>query len=232
VIQVNSIEIYEFCQKTLMNAIQEKKEPKYKKLLAHIKTYNGLCDIICNYVTAKNVLGNKDEMANLNNLDNIDKLIQYEGSHVLSINSVTRFFQLLICIVFKYYPESPLSYSEQKALNKVHSRKDCTKNALEKMKEGDYYKLCIIESKYGIPIGGHSMLIYKNAPDAFTLFSPNSGAVTYPNLDGILDDICYRCNEVEIALMDNKKFLVAHHTTLIEKIAEVDNKNKSSYWER
>lgn len=176
-------------------------------------------------------------MQNYKEKSNLESLLngKYTDSHILNVNSITRFFQLILCIIFKYYPESPLGFGDQRSLN---SQDENVQNAainqvLDGMQAGDYYKLCAVERKYGMLWGGHSMLIYKANDDNFTFFDPNTGAQTCLDKAGIKQKVetsraewdHYFNSEVEIAIMDNKKFLAKHHSQFMSELNEVAAQN-------
>ena len=148
----------------------------------------------------------------------MEDLIEYSSTHALNINSITRFFELIIFLVLGYYPESPLSLSEQKQLNNPKTETHAINKCLSNMREGDYYKLCTIEKENGVIAGGHSMLIYKSSNDKFTFFDPSKGATMNLDLATITDKI--KTEEGEIAIMDNKKFLSKHHSKTIDKFKQ------------
>lgn len=217
---------YEFNQNDFIEYIRDNKIPsidpkQIKEAQRILNRYNGFC----NHITSQDILGDTQKMANYKETSNLQSLLnsKYTDSHILNINSITRFFQLILCIFFKYYPESPLGLGDQKDLN---SNNDNTKEtaidkALDGMKAGDYYKLCTVERKYGMPLNGHSMLIYKANDDRFTFFDPNSGAKTDLDKAGIRNEIKDQGTGYEISIMDNKKFLAKHHSQFISELQEV-----------
>lgn len=211
-------QIHQFDQKIFINYINKDgshiDKAKLRETQRLIQRYNGLCDIICNHITSENILGDDAKITDYSSPEkNTKPMVEYGKTHVLNVNSLTRFFQLVLCIIFKYYPESPLSFTEQLSINSSDKtkKKAIYNKCLDEMQNGDYYKVCIVEKKYNIPSGGHSTLIYKNN-NTFTFFDPNFGATTGMTKDEIYEKISeLSTSNSEVAIMDNRKFLSRHY---------------------
>lgn len=75
-----------------------------------VNKHSGACDLICNHATDKLTNETIKSIAEFLQQDKdtiTEKLVPYSGTHILEQKSWYRFFQLLICTIFRYYPDSP-----------------------------------------------------------------------------------------------------------------------------
>lgn len=172
-----------------------------------IMRFNGLGDIICNHITERDFLRNPQSFSKYKSLDTVSELIHYSGTHILNINSFYRFFQLIVCLILGYYPESPLSLSEQGSLNYKNKADGVLRNLIDKMQPGDYYKVCTVEKQQGIITGGHSMLLYKQPNGKCSFFDPNTGLqpnISTADILKAISEVQERFDHQEVAVMDKK----------------------------
>lgn len=71
-------------------------------------------------------------------------------------------------------------------------------------------------SGYGIPTGGHSMLIHKSNNN-FSFFDPTVGCYSNMPQEQVAHIIKLKAQLGEIAIMDNKKFLQSNHQNLLQE---------------
>ncbi len=186
--------------------------------------YNGLCDVICNHITQQDLLSDLKIFENYKDINDetMKKLIKFSKTHVLLTDRWEKFWQLILAIVFHYYPYSPLDWKDQKLATDARQQISgpVIEKMLQEMKPGDYYKCCHVERKFGIITGGHSTLIYKDANGTFTCFDPNSGAQVGMDINETKKWIIVvqRWCTQEIAIMDNKEFLASQHADFIDGI--------------
>ncbi len=182
-----------------------------------LRKYHKLGDIICNHITQDNLLSDQSKLEQYTAENNIEELVYFASTDVK--NKTETFFQMILRIVFGYCPESPLSWSDQKALNDPLTKTKAINNFLSEMKDGDYYKICAVsKNAKGIITDGNSMLVYKSSDNNFTFFDPNHGATMNLDFAAITEKI--EAQKGEIAIMDNKRFLERHHSKTIDKFKQ------------
>ena len=216
--------IHSFNQVGLCNQVAGSPE-QFKTLASLDMQYNGLCEIVCNYVIANDLLGNSakksvspqsppiSEVGVIAHVEgnplklkiNIEGLNQkaIRRSHVLKNYNI---FYKLAAVFFGFYPNSIIPFNKEIAnkngVNKIH-----LKTALDKLAVGDYVKFETFK-RDGIYLEGHSMLIKKTSEDSYSYFDPNKGE--YQDLT--IDKLCVHINNARddygdrIAFMDAKAF--------------------------
>jgi hypothetical protein len=186
-----------------------------------LTTYHKLGDIICNQITQENLLSDQSKLEQYTAENNTNELVYFAKTDK---NKTEGLFQMILHILFRYSPDSPLSWSDQQKLNNPTTKKDTINKCLSKMKDGDYYKFCTItKNSEGIITGGQSMLLYKSSDNKFTFFNPDYGATFDLSQQEILTKL-HGLKSHEIAIMDNKRFLSRHHSKTIDKFKKFISK--------
>lgn len=230
--------------------IQEKVQEIRKLMLKHDKTEKE--EIICHFLKTKSSLEKLFE--NYKNSVHLlyakqkeipchkqylQDMIVYFKNNISQSNVLTDYFQYTLLVLFKTFPDSPLSWKEQKDLNSNDEKRssDAFNKALGSMQTGDYFRVFFAEKKYGITTGGHSTLVYKSQDGTFTFFDPNNNIETKLSKEDVLAKV-FALREVKmkawntavnIGIMDNKKFLARHHSKRIKEIKSFIEKQNTHY---
>ncbi|MDF2965014.1 MAG: hypothetical protein K0Q51_402 [Rickettsiaceae bacterium] len=171
--------VAEFVQDGIIHIAVENPE-KYKNLNNSVMKFNGLCEIISNFVMANDVLDkpcSKDELYKLirGSIDILEK--EVSKTHILKIANV---IELFMAFAFKKYPENIFSRNEQKKIFKDGKlERDLIGRKLDELPEGKYLKVFCL-GREGLSLQGHSLLVKKCPGGRYAYFEPNSGA--YYNL--------------------------------------------------
>lgn len=206
----------------------------------------GLCDLLCNYITLNNPIKHKHnkpmieyftpdfDLQNNNDLPiklphpstfNFKKINALSKTHILLLIS---FIEILLFLLFKKIPHSIFSPTEQRNLLKSKEGLN-SKLLIEKLTQQPIGK-CIKFSQFqtglfGVPNGGHSMLIIKTDNDQFMFFNPDSKnpkCEFFNAADELCIKITYTMNMVnqnstsktQIAFIDNDAFMKRIHKKL------------------
>lgn len=204
--QKENIYLISFTQAKYIRLLDSLKYPKLERI-AH--KFTGLCEIICNYVTANNLL---DKEFNDNKTEEVADELESEFSmtHIIQ-NSST--IQLLLAMIFHVYPNSLLTRRENINIFKNQTlNKDIFLNALKNLGVDEDAKFCAFNKSIGVTLhDGHSMLIRKHAEDEYIFFDPNQGVTApltkeklYAHISQWLKD---NPGYNEICLMNNTKYI-------------------------
>lgn len=192
----------------------EANKSNYPGLHHFILEYDGLCELICNFVMENDLLGKgfktifdtsnstiqwigenhiqlKPE-GRLKTEIKIDALNQdnIKDSHILN---VTTFFEKLLAYFFNVYPHSLFSFTEKVAIDHKVNR-PLFKDKLEQLSVNEYVKFQVFK-KGLLSFSGHSMLIKKTAEKdengavLYSFFDPNEGEFKKLNCEKLCDKI-------------------------------------------
>lgn len=154
--------------------------------------FDGLCELISNYVLERGILDRDDlDDTSLFNQISADALQtnRMDETHIHNLFSTLR---LVIALLLRVYPDDMLSWGNHiKSLTKDADGQPCVrrkvlKHAMAKTENGTTMKLEIFARK-GIDVAGHSMLIKKHADDNYSFFDPNEGLYTGLSEDQLMD---------------------------------------------
>lgn len=205
--------------------------PRHAELLRYIFRFNGLCELISNYIIMEDLMGRAQnglenfdqssykavrindstlELANNNlyqekiTLFNLSQP-RVRNSHILDVCS---FWQKIIAFLFGVYPCSLFSFLEPVQTSDRKINQELLKSKLDALPDNFYIKFMIF-NKDIFGFKGHSMVIKKTG-DAFSFFDPNKGEET--NLD--FEELCTQINGAidkhnaeSIAFLDAEKFI-------------------------
>lgn len=206
----------------------------YKKLRKIELRFNGLCELISNFVILNDLLGkHKDQdfygglsSGNFSYEQTSQNLLKLKitpdslntpvikKSHILDVSS---FFQKMLAFLFNIYPYSLFSFMDKVQIDKKVNQALISEkfNALD---DSTYIKFMVFHKTY-TTFTGHSMLIKKTG-NAFSFFDPNKGE--YCNLN--MAQLCKKINEAMIdhdgthmCFMDAKKFVANLNLNLEDK---------------
>jgi len=207
-------------------------DPDFKKLqqIARISVkYNGLCELICNYLIKQSSLLEEageeyqqdryqvGSIHETNPLDNKLTLndIAKEQLHDTHILEVTSLLQKITAYLFKHYPYSELSFNEQRDIlqtfhkHRKHINSQLLNKKLDQLDDNHFIKFMKFNRR-GFTFDGHSMLIKKVNNESYHFFDPVDGA--YLNLNK--DQLSYHINKTinqstttDIALLDGDRYL-------------------------
>lgn len=174
---------------------------KYERLKAIVLQYNGLCELISNYVLLNNLLGQSiqhvdeeyssshftfgrtDDEIHLNiDLDALDKPI-IKGSHILEIFTE---HEKMLAYLQDIYPFSLLA-PEEKLLVDSRIDQELIQSKLDALDDGAYVKLLLF-NKTAKNFQGHSTLIKKTG-DNYSFFEPSFGEFLELNLAQLIGKI-------------------------------------------
>ncbi len=179
-----------------------------------IARFDGLCELVCNYMLINNLMGKgkninalKDEI-NVKNL-NADYI---KKSHLMDVYGV---FERMRAYFLGVYPDNILSYGKQKEL--IQKQPDgaivvnpkILKKGLDKVKKDQVIKLEVFH-KEGASFTGHSLLVKKTGDNEFIFFDPNTGEERGLNVDELADRINGVMAEfkgTDMVLIDGGKYL-------------------------
>ncbi|WP_168464374.1 hypothetical protein [Wolbachia endosymbiont of Ctenocephalides felis wCfeT] len=158
----------------------------HKKCLHLYIKYCGLCDILCNYVTARNLLETaikaeegikelcKDIRDTLHTLED-----KFCDTHTLTIASI---IEKILAFLFKIYPCNILSYSQQlnildRSNNELKLNRAIFLNSFNQLEPGNHIKFSVLNR---MALHGHSMLFIKSKDGAGgAFFDPNYGVAFF-----------------------------------------------------
>ena len=197
---------YPFNQESIINKINPQ---QHKSLLKFIIRFDGLCELICNYVIIENLLGKKSftdynrnsynatynngaiQLNNKNHLkDNIhlSKIDQpkIKNSHILNVST---FFQKVKAYLFNIFPFD--IFSGKKIQDKLNVSAAVLSEGLAKLENNTYIKFSVFKKNW-FSFRGHSMLIKKTTdqPVLYSFFDPNVGETTHLTIK----DLCGKIN--------------------------------------
>ncbi|MBA4697788.1 MAG: hypothetical protein H2069_10515 [Legionella sp.] len=206
--------------------------PSHPNLLKYIFKFDGLCELISNYVIIEDLMGRKqnnlvDYNKNSYKMINIDdnkiklstnnvyqeKITLFNlnkpriiNSHVLEIYS---FWQKLIAFLFNVYPCSLFSYKDRIKNTNNEVNQELLYSKLNSLTDGFYIKFMVFNKKL-LSFEGHSMVI-KKIGELFSFFDPNEGEqtdLTFANLCQIMNKSINKYHANNIALLDAKQFIL------------------------
>ncbi len=206
----------------------------FKELNKINTKYNGLCEIICNYIIMEDLLGKTDfplsQEYNKNSFNlslvNNNFVLQHNANsqnhlqakiNLFTLNSpkvrqshilqVSTFFEKFLAYLFNIYPNDIFSINEKAQRNK-QVNKPLLINKLSKLEDHTYIKFNVF-AKRNFVFEGHSMLIKKTG-DTYSFFDPNEGE--YTNMD--IDALCEKINDgmqkyqaTHMAFMHGNKYI-------------------------
>lgn len=141
--------------------------------------YNGLCELVCNYMLIEDLLGKEENpyflMENITP-ENLNKKAIL-SSHILEKSS---FPALIIAAFLGIYPDNIFSIEEQKKLvikgeKNASLNHDLISGKLDIIEDGETLKVAVFVKDGLLEIDGHSLLLKKVSRDEFIFFDPNSG---------------------------------------------------------
>ena len=191
-----------YTQKFLLLKVSEGSNSKLKML---IKKYDGLCEVICNYVLLNDLIDigkniTTEEFDTMITEETISKSPAVQ-MHIAENNSLIK---MAFYHITSYYPGNLLDISNQKKLNNKVENKfnaDIINKALGLIENGQYVKLIGLLPGFN---QAHVMLIKKTDKDIFYFFDPNRGIQRYnrEELKQVLISIClngenYECDPEE-----------------------------------
>ncbi|MBS0635751.1 MAG: hypothetical protein JSR37_09835 [Verrucomicrobia bacterium] len=137
------------------------------------KRYDGLCELICNRILMKDLLGKGDAQYLKEKLTpaklNKDKVAR---SHMLHVYSL---IQKIVAFLFRVYPDNIFSYRDQlRLVNKSFINHMVLFKKLDELETGTTVKVELFTRKF-LTFYGHSTLIKKVAHNEFIFFDPNDG---------------------------------------------------------
>ncbi|MCR9191425.1 MAG: hypothetical protein NXI01_02045 [Gammaproteobacteria bacterium] len=191
----------------------------YNKLRSLNKKYNGLCEIISNYVIAEDLLGAPDEVirhrlekiiytTRKNTLQlkiNLPFLDAYSETHILDKATISAFS---LAYFFDSYPLSLFTPGEMQAINKEGGR-DFLIERFNQLPVGSYVKFEVFKKTF-FTLTGHSMVI-KKMPSGFAFFDPSTGE-EHLDMQSLLSTIHRKKTEhsaTTIAFIDGSRYIQA-----------------------
>lgn len=188
----------ELCAETTIEFNQERLEEGElpEKLQKIFLKFDGLCELISNFVLINDLLGKSDGLENILEkqitVDNLNR-DDITNSHLINVYS---FFRLMIAFFLRIYPDNIFSFTDQWKLvaknefgeSKVD--KQLLKKGLDSVENGVTLKLEVFE-KSNLSLAGHSLLIKKIDSNQFIFFDPSGGE--YRNLT--IEDIGLKIDE-------------------------------------
>mgnify|MGYP003644677801 CR=1 FL=1 len=196
--------------------INEKEHPELKRIY---EKNGGLCDLLCNHITAGDFLGRDDidisqKLSDLQQRDELDGLETNEAhTHILEATSIA---QLLLARLFRIYPCSIMSARDNHKIlrNDAHSPgtkkidSDLLRKNLDNVSDNHYIKFCVFDKKN---MQGHNMLIKKTGGDQFIFFDPSKGVtkpMSFNELHRLLNDTMREYPQANAcAFLNNTKFM-------------------------
>lgn len=162
-----------------------------KALLKAIDKYQGLCDIICNYIVINDLFEPSmeqdeliekawNELKSLTGEKNRQRLEKdYAPLHVLKLATVP---QLMKAVLFNELPHNVVDKAQQKALDNLTQTLtsqtakilNIVDSLLKDMDAGQYIKVCPF-TRSKAHFQGHTMVVRKNGPEDYTFFDPDRG---------------------------------------------------------
>ena len=138
--------------------------------------FNGLCDLICNKILLKDLLGKAEPgekgaifFKKKLQATKLDKLAK---SHILMVYSK---LELLVAFLFHIFPDNLFSITEQwRLVHQVALNSPLFAKGLSRIQVGETVKVQIFKRTWR-SFHGHSLLIQKIDPHSFILFDPNQG---------------------------------------------------------
>lgn len=200
-----------FCQSQIISKLDKSTYPELTKINT---AYHGLCELMCNRIMMKQLLGKADPK----NKRFFKKQLSVEAlneervkeSHLLHVYS---FPHKLFALTFGVYPNNLFSYTEQQQLL-IKKKGDFTTidrvllvEGLMRVEKGETLKL------EGFSLGlrgidGHSMLIKKISANNYIFFDPNFGEYRDLSLEEIISKISLQATLYgNIVLMREDGFL-------------------------
>jgi hypothetical protein len=203
--------------------LAEKDPKKYKNLHSSITRFNGLCEIISNFVMAKDLLGERHSSETFykeinKNIDILEK--EVSKTHILKIANV---IELFMAFAFKKYPENIFTQKEQKEIYKDGNlNRSMIAEKLDSLPEGKYLKVFCLK-RDGLSLQGHSLLVKKGADGKFAYFEPNAGAFYNLTKDSLFNKIEKSVNAFggefkEVCFLDAEK--LAAKKPLLKQLIE------------
>uniref|UniRef100_A0A3B0IZ99 Peptidase C58 YopT-type domain-containing protein n=1 Tax=Wolbachia endosymbiont of Aleurodicus dispersus TaxID=1288877 RepID=A0A3B0IZ99_9RICK len=208
-----------FSQGDIINVTSNYKYPLTAKIQ---KEFDGLCDILCNYVTEHDLLldiGSSQELTEKSRYENILSELEAHTvhSHILKTSSL---IEKILAFLFGIYPCNILTYPNQLKIINYNSssgsyciKKEILEKDINSIGSGNYIKFCTFK-RTPTQFHGHSMLIRKNGNDDFTFFDPNDGIrfnLTLNELVAVLNNKMFDHKKMwshnDVAFIDNTKFL-------------------------
>ncbi|ASQ45171.1 hypothetical protein [Legionella clemsonensis] len=207
----------------------------YKTLNNFVMKYDGLCELISNYVIMEDLLGKSEETLDLNKtsfklrerLDGFIELQQIKSSNsnflqekigLFAINQkkikvshilhVATFFEKLKAYFFNKYPFS-LFPSNNIQNNDKTANVEVLTEKLNSLENGTYIKFCVF-SKGFLSFTGHSMVIKKTGDNDFSFFDPNCGEKKHLTIDKLAAKINEAMKTYEgtnMAFMDGAQYI-------------------------
>ncbi|MES2215605.1 MAG: hypothetical protein V4485_06335 [Pseudomonadota bacterium] len=234
-----------FNQKALEADI-EKNPKNYKKISEINSRFSGLCDVICNYITAEDTIKNTPEPEKKQNAEGLSEIKKinddlenkYSNTHLLLSATIG---QKIKAALFQEYPHSVLNKEQQRSVLKTENgataiNHDTLSDGLAKVNDGEYVKFCVFKKEKLLGIiptfsDGHSMLIKKvgkkDGKDSFIFFDPNEGTSIPMTAESLTDKLnikfkewnesSYRYNEV--CFVNNSSYMKEANKALQESIA-------------
>lgn len=173
--------------------------------------YNGLCDIICNYIVLEDLLGEAtlpppkaiatlactaEAKNKYGDKITVRKLQGVEDTHILR---VTNFFTLMMALFFSIYPcnlfsNAPFAATPYRCRTLADgSRRALVDKAMLSARLNDLDIDCYIKffafTKKGLMMQGHSMLIKKIDNYSYSFFDPNHGEYLHLNINELAEHI-------------------------------------------
>jgi hypothetical protein len=185
---------------------------QHKSLKCIQKNYQGLCEIICNYVLTNDLLGQGNDVDFLVNRIQPENLnqINIKKSHILNIYGI---FRKAIAFLFGIYPNNIFSFRAQwklveeitvtknKRLHSLFGDREASVTEVEKhvnrpllirklnsLADGETLKLETIEKTW-CSFGGHATLIKKISNGNYIFFDPNEGETRNLSFDQLCEKI-------------------------------------------
>lgn len=173
--------------------------PKYDELRQIDKKFNGLCEIICNYVVVNGLLGKGKSENFLREEITADKLNDesIKKSHIIEVYSVNENPEAFLS---GSYPNNIFSDSDQKQLVKKETfsntvqqtkhlvNREILKKGLDRIEDGEVLKVEIIK-KSAEGFGGHATLIKKTSAGKYIYFDSNFGEKRDLDLTQVCDEL-------------------------------------------
>lgn len=199
-----------------------------------VKRYGGMCELICNFIIAKDMMGqNTQGLPSLTDFNSQNfhvnrvaegvkmsyhnpyeqnitlfnlKQNRIQQTHYLKTASI---IQYILAFIFNIYPFSILSATTHLYDTGAVNRKALT-DSLGAMADGSYIKfMAFNKSLKGI--SGHSMLIKKTG-ESYAFFDPNSGETQNLSFNGLcnkIDQYMSLSSYNNMALIDGNRYI--HH---------------------